>query len=133
MSERSHRKDRRGRLGPAASTRLYLGSAGPRRYELLRPMIFEVEFPGGCVSVVVPAGFVTDFASVPRFFWRLFPPDGPWSAAAVVHDWLCGQAECSRFLADAIFREAMRATGVPSWQRTLIYLAVRCYAVLWRR
>ena len=26
--------------------------------------------------ITVPKGFETDFASVPRFFWRLLPPTG---------------------------------------------------------
>ena len=38
--------------------------------------------------VVVPAGFATDFASVPRAFWRLLPPFGEYMLAAVVHDYL---------------------------------------------
>ncbi|MCX6553376.1 MAG: DUF1353 domain-containing protein, partial [Acidobacteria bacterium] len=43
-------------------------------------------------EVLVRAGFVTDFASIPRLFWRLVPPTGdtgnPYGLAAVPHDWL---------------------------------------------
>ena len=27
--------------------------------------------------ILVPAGFVTDLASVPRIVWSFYPPDGP--------------------------------------------------------
>lgn len=40
-------------------------------------------------SFVVPRGFVTDFASVPKFLWWLFGPTGLWTWAAILHDWLC--------------------------------------------
>lgn len=36
----------------------------------------------------VPAGFVTDFASIPRAFWVVLPPTGKYGKAAVVHDYL---------------------------------------------
>lgn len=39
--------------------------------------------------IVVPKGFETDFASTPRLLQNLFPPTGPWTKAAVVHDFLC--------------------------------------------
>ena len=38
--------------------------------------------------IVVPRGFVTDLASIPRPFWSWLPPDGPWAKAAVIHDFL---------------------------------------------
>ena len=36
--------------------------------------------------ITVPAGFVTDLASIPRVVWSFFPPDGPWVKGAVIHD-----------------------------------------------
>lgn len=38
--------------------------------------------------IIVPAGFVTDLASVPRMVWSFYPPDGPWAKAAIIHDFL---------------------------------------------
>ncbi len=40
----------------------------------------------------VPAGFVTDLASVPRIFWTLLPPDGKYAKAAIIHDYLYDNA-----------------------------------------
>jgi hypothetical protein len=38
--------------------------------------------------VQVPAGFLTDFASIPRFLWPILPPTGPYGPAAVLHDFM---------------------------------------------
>src|SRR6266850_4958854 len=38
--------------------------------------------------IIVPAGFVTDFASTPRAIWAVLPPVGQYQLAAVVHDFL---------------------------------------------
>jgi hypothetical protein len=76
-------------------------------------------------AIYVPAGFVTDFASVPRFFWRLFPPTGKYGKAAVIHDFLYRGSGVPRELADAIFLEAMEALGVGWFTRHVIHRAVR--------
>lgn len=57
---------------------------------------------------IVPAGFETDFASIPRFFWRIWPPWGPWTPAAIMHDRLYTTHACSRREADRRFREAIK-------------------------
>ena len=39
--------------------------------------------------IVVPKGFVTDFASIPQPLWALgLSPHGQYSRAAIVHDYL---------------------------------------------
>src|SRR4051812_29221534 len=50
--------------------------------------------------VVVPAGFVTDFASTPRAIWAVLPPVGNYQLAAVVHDFLYWDQRCTREQAD---------------------------------
>jgi hypothetical protein len=83
------------------------------------------------LTVTVPAGFETDFATVPRAFWPCFNPAGPWRAAAIVHDYLyTRQARCDRFLADVIFRAAMHALRVPAPRRLAMYYAVRAFGWL---
>ena len=112
---------------------------GRLRYELVQPLHFFVSkagrkespddrsFDGIAVSVLVPVGFVTDLASTPRFLWSIFPPAGPWIRAAILHDYLYSLSDCSRFLADALFREAMHDLGVPCWRRVVMYYAVRLF------
>lgn len=124
---------------------LHLEDLGPDRlgrcqYRLTRPLTFAEwahatdDGPRAwSIRVIVPTGFVTDFASTPRFLWWLFPPAGTWSKAAVLHDYLYAQPGCSRFLADAIFREAMHLLHVPLWRRVVMYYAVRLCGWMARR
>lgn len=109
-------------------------------WRVAAPISYDVGAEGSGETVTVPAGATTDLASVPRLAWTLFPPDGAWLKAAVVHDYLyTSHGTCwfdgfngrtrakpySRSECDGIFREAMGALGVPAWQRAVIYAAVR--------
>jgi hypothetical protein len=75
--------------------------------------------------ITVPAGFVTDFASVPRVFWSVLPPTGTYQLAAVVHDFLYWDQGCTREQADQLLRAAMIESQVAPLPRTIIYDAVR--------
>lgn len=86
--------------------------------------------------ITIPAGYLTDGASVPRLFWNIIPPWGKYGQAAVVHDLLCeylmvvrnGRPErITRARCDAILNEAMTYLGVPIVQRLMIYGAVCAY------
>lgn len=93
--------------------------------------------PGGLVyttnaglEILVPEGFVTDLASVPRGFWNLLPPAGDYAPAAVVHDYLYRNQQVagtalSRGEADGIMLEAMDALGVGWLSRYMIWIALR--------
>ncbi len=84
--------------------------------------------------VTVPAGFETDFASVPRVLWNIIPPLGQHGLAAVLHDYLYATGISSRAEADAIFLESMRQLGVRFTRRYAMYLGVRLGGWLpWRR
>src|SRR5688500_11341220 len=77
---------------------------------------FALEYPLVCdidgTAYTVPAGFVTDFASVPRILWNILPPYGKHSRAAVLHDWLYVTGIVDRATADRIFLLLMEALGV---------------------
>lgn len=81
----------------------------------------------GGLTVVVPAGTETDFASIPRVFHSLLSPCGAYGYAAVVHDYLYRSGHHSRAVADAILLEGMCLSGVPAWQCWAIYLSVRMF------
>ena len=89
--------------------------------ELVEPLVYDLM----SFHVSVPAGFETDYASVPRLLWIIFPPSGTHNKAAVIHDYLYKSKACSRFLADALFREAMREVGVHAARAWFMWLAVR--------
>lgn len=107
---------------------------GTLALRLYRSFRYNVGGEKSGIVVTVPAGFVTDLASVPRFFWRIVPPFGKYTPAAVVHDFLYSSQNLSRAMADAVFLEAMGVLGVPKWKRVSMYLAVRCFGWgPWRR
>lgn len=101
---------------------------GPRKWRLILPYIYVSEKFG---EIVVPAGFDTDLASVPKFARWFASVDGPWTPAAVIHDFLYVRASkrdyghITRADADYIFREAMKVCGVPSYKRWAMWSAVR--------
>ena len=81
-------------------------------------------------TVLVPEGFSTDLASIPRALQWLYPPTGSYSRAAVIHDWLYATAEVAdqpvdRGDADTVLNEAMTVCGVGRFVRWTIYTAVR--------
>ncbi len=81
------------------------------------------------IAVVVPEGYVTDFASIPGFAQGIISPFGRHSEAAVVHDWLYTLGtpgdETGRRLADRTFRRALHLVGVGFVRRYIMYAAVR--------
>ncbi len=107
----------------------------PLRFEFLTARLFRLtepfeyhigDYPSQQV-IKVPAGFETDLASIPWLLWGVFPPDGVYTKAAVIHDFLYSKAYVSRDQADHIFYEAMGVLGVNPWTRFLIFTAVRLF------
>lgn len=99
-------------------------NGGSGRWQLIEPLTY---YGDKFAHVVVPAGFETDLASVPRFaYYGLFGNTA--HKAAVVHDWLLAEGE-RREDADAEFLAAMRASGVPVWRRWVMYAAVRMFSL----
>ncbi|MGG5931286.1 DUF1353 domain-containing protein [Salmonella enterica] len=77
--------------------------------------------------IEVPAGFITDLATIPRIFWILLLPDGKYAKAAIIHDYLYDNALRTKWEADRIFLDGMTVLGVPRWKRTIMYWAVRLF------
>lgn len=100
---------------------------GRYSFELLAPFEFHVgEYPSAEV-IRVPAGFVTDLASIPRALWSILPPHGKWAKAAIVHDYLYVHAIRNKSYADKVFLEGMEVLGVGKIRRTAMYWAVRLF------
>ncbi|MGY1855598.1 DUF1353 domain-containing protein [Modestobacter sp. SYSU DS0290] len=99
-------------------------------WEVVEPLVYR----GRRDVFVVPAGFRTDFASVPRAVVWLFPRFGRFTLAAVLHDWLVTEGLDSRVLgprdADGLFRRVLREVGVPPVRRWLMWTGVRWGAVV---
>ena len=85
--------------------------------------------------IVVPQGFQTDLASVPHTVWRAFPRWGPWSGAALVHDFLYRTQPdgISRYEADRLMFELMKADRVHYGDARVIYRSLREFGdIAWR-
>lgn len=88
---------------------------------LLAPFVVEVDGR----LIYVPAGFITDFASVPRLplTFMLFGNIG--HRAAVVHDYLYQTQARPRFECDSIFKALLQAEGVGTFRSNMMYAGVR--------
>ncbi len=103
----------------------FLPETGRRR--LTRPLI-AVDPGDPCLAVVVPCGFETDFASVPKWFRHWIDNDEHWLVRpAVLHDWLYWQGRLPRSVCDAILRRACLSEGAPAWAAWTVWAAVRLF------
>lgn len=125
-------------------------------------VLWRLDAPFSWAYISVPAGFKTDFASIPPLsliggvfasvafvagwqwlFWaamavvlisHLLLHTGSYTRAAVIHDWLYSTRQLSRSASDWALFEAMRACGTHLWKRCVIWLAVRCFGwACWHR
>jgi Protein of unknown function (DUF1353) len=76
-------------------------------------------------QIVVPKGFVTDFASIPQSLWSLgLTPYGQYSRAAVIHDYLYWSQSCTRAQSDRLLVIAMKESRVSGLDEYLVYRGV---------
>lgn len=79
---------------------------------------------------LVPVGYITDFASIPRPASLLLPPFGLWTEGAVVHDFLYAVGEKGgRAAADRILHTAIREQGVGRITAAAFHVAVNLFGV----
>src|SRR3990167_7817955 len=84
-------------------------------------------------EVLIPQGFLTDLASVPRFLllsWFIAGDSGTW--ASVVHYYLCeNPEELEQSIIDNVFYEAMgvNSFAIPEdqWKRWMMWAGVRSW------
>lgn len=76
-------------------------------------------------TVVVHAGFETDLASVPRVPVVYLLVGSRGHHAAILHDYLYSSKLVTRAEADAIYFEALRASGVNYILASMMYAGVR--------
>lgn len=103
-------------------------------WRLTWPLVYYSDIAG---LIVVPVGFKTDFASVPRFPVVWLAAGDTARQASVVHDYLYSHAgvaladgqvqpaRISRQVADDVYVEAMAVSGVSWWRRQIMWLGVR--------
>jgi hypothetical protein len=105
---------------------LYYERKAPHRKRLFLPV--NVELSTG-QQVVIPKGFVTDLATVPRIFWGIISPSGRHDLACVVHDYLLDTGY-NRKQADRELLHFLKKSKVHKVKSHLMYALVRGYAIL---
>ena len=138
----------KGEMMSSFTSELIVTPLDGRRWKLKKEFTYHIGSKCSSKKIMIPSGFITDFASSPRIFWPIVSPWGKWGKAAVLHDylyWLARQkqyfvfddwswaSEDGRKAADDIFLEAMEVLGVKRWRRFLMYWGVRAFGFLaWR-
>ena len=100
-------------------------------YQLVSELGYQSDKMG--ITITVPAGMLTDFASIPRPVWDFLDPEDPEILyPSVVHDYLYtlkgtfpDGSTFTREQADSVLREAMELQGASSLVRETVYQAVR--------
>ena len=110
---------------PFESSSVTVRRVDDRRWAVVEELVYR----GRRDRFVVPAGFLTDFATVPRVVVWLIPRFGRYTLAAILHDWLVTEGLRSGVVtsreADGLFRRVMRESGVPVLRRWLMWCGVR--------
>lgn len=79
--------------------------------------------------IVVPAGYLTNFASIRELrVWLVLIYAllvGYGNASCAVHDWLYDQGRLTRRQCDDVLYRALRAEGVARWRAWLFWAGVR--------
>ena len=98
---------------------------GRGRWILTLPLVYESDLLKS--EIIVPIGFETDYASVPRVPLAFWLTGDTAHSAAVLHDYLYSTQKYSRSIADGILYEAAGISGVPDWRARVMWAGVRAF------
>jgi hypothetical protein len=86
-------------------------------------------------TYVIPEGFTTDLASIPRIFWSITSPFySKFVSPAIIHDYLYRSGTCiSRKFADEILYNALIKSGVNHLTAFKFYACVRLFGKIFFR
>lgn len=81
----------------------------------------------------VPAGYVTNGASIPWYLWPALggPYDGPYRDAAVLHDYYCDKQMYTWEKTHEMFYNASLRRGVSETKAKTMYLGLQIWGVRW--
>ena len=100
------------------------------KYFLKKPLIIEFwdPKPGEIERVVIPSGFSTDGASIPRLLWSLLGIN-PFSpkiiTAAICHDFIFNPIICKNPReADGLMIKICKEHGMSKWHATMVHIGL---------
>jgi len=77
-------------------------------------------------DIIIPKGYKTNGANIPRIFWSFWPPNrSNYMPAVIVHDYLCDMEEYNK--ADKYFSEILLYLNVSRITAFLFYYSVKYY------
>lgn len=94
------------------------------RYILQSPLVFDADF----ATITIPAGFVTDYATVPRMPIIYLAYGNRAHKSATLHDYLYrigASPDLTRDRCDRLFKQSMLASGHARWIASGMWLGVR--------
>jgi hypothetical protein len=119
------------RIGPLPAPPLRWWQRGPfrprRRFVLLEPLVFRSDVLGR--TDTVPAGFITDLASIPRLPVVYLLTGEAGCYASVPHDYYYQTGREPQGVADAVFYELLgdELDPEPEWRRWAMWGGVRAF------
>lgn len=103
---------------------------GDRHAILLEDLVWELDHEGSGEEIRVPAGFVSDGATIPRPLWWFMPAWGSRETrATILHDYLLA-TPVPRAEADRQLYLALRALGVGLVKARVIWIAARTFGAI---
>lgn len=135
---------------------VYVRPLPKRKYRVAFGFAQWFTIKGRTFRIDIEEGYITDLASIPRFLWSLYPPDGLYRAAAIIHDLLfqiCGprgedrpielweiqedgsavkvKLKLTKKECNIVFKQIMKDWDVGWWTRGTFYNAVQVYPLAW--
>ncbi len=97
---------------------------------------YHVGYENSTQRIKIPAGYLTDGISIPRFCWVIVghPLSGEAVQASVIHDFLYQYGLYDQKRSDDIFLEALIVLKVPVWKRQVMFRALRFFGwIAWNQ
>jgi len=104
---------------------IFQDETGNTLIRTLEPIEFVIDFQ----NVTIPAGFISDGASIPRALWCLLDPPVTASTLvpSIIHDYLYRYQICTREAADSMYDDLLRKNGYSAIKRWLVYKGLRWF------
>lgn len=95
-------------------------------FEFITTRDIDIVLSNG-IQILIPKGYNTDLASVPRLLWSIIPPFGEYTFAAIIHDYLYDKGMFTKEFADKEFRMIMKYSNVIGHKRFIMYSSVKLF------
>jgi len=88
------------------------------KYKVLEDIVYK--------DIVIPKGYETNGADIPRAFWSYMPPNkSDILPAVIVHDFLCDLEDYTK--ADIYFEEVLQLLGIRGFDLFILTKSVKIY------